>query len=182
MGEDWDTARDRVTIQEAARRLGVKEDAIRKRIQRGTLPHEKTEAGRVFVWVDTAQDATQDTTEDTTQDTSRDALLEAKDETIAALREQLQSERQAHAEARRIIAGLVERIPPQLEAPSEPPGASETATPQPGRVEPQAAVESTQEPRESSEMHMPEVGGGPLPRDQQAPSERRPWWRRMFGG
>ncbi len=44
-----DTALGRVTIQEAASRLGVKEDAIRKRIQRGTLRHEKTTEGRVFV-------------------------------------------------------------------------------------------------------------------------------------
>ncbi len=44
-----DTAQYRVTIQEAARRLGVKEDAIRKRIQRGSLRHEKAEEGRVFV-------------------------------------------------------------------------------------------------------------------------------------
>jgi len=113
-----DTARDRVTIQEAARRLGVKEDAIRKRIQRGSLRHEKTEEGRVYVWVDVAQDATQDTAEDAYRDTAQDALLGAKDETIATLREQLQAERQAHAEARRIIAGLVERIP-AIEAPQE---------------------------------------------------------------
>jgi hypothetical protein len=37
---------------------------------------------------------------------------------VAYLREQLQAERQAHAEARRIIAGLVERIP-AIEAPSD---------------------------------------------------------------
>jgi hypothetical protein len=37
---------------------------------------------------------------------------------VAVLREQLAAERQAHAEARRIIAGLVERIP-AIEAPSE---------------------------------------------------------------
>jgi excisionase family DNA binding protein len=45
VGEARDTTQDRATILEAARRLGVKEDAIRKRIQRGTLPHEKTEEG-----------------------------------------------------------------------------------------------------------------------------------------
>jgi hypothetical protein len=54
------------------------------------------------------------------------------------------------------------------ESPSE-------ATEQPGRVEPQPAVEGTQEAQESHEMHMPSAGGGPLPRDQQEPSERR-WW------
>ena len=35
------------------------------------------------------------------------------------LREQLNAERRAHTEAKRIIAGLAERIPPQIEAPSE---------------------------------------------------------------
>jgi hypothetical protein len=35
MGEGQDVAQDRVTVQEAARRLGVKKDAVRKRIQRG---------------------------------------------------------------------------------------------------------------------------------------------------
>ena len=84
-----DTAQDRVTIQETAERLGVKEDAIRKRIQRGTLRHEKTQEVRVFVWVDAAPDATQDTAQDAYRDASQDALLTAKDETIAALREQL---------------------------------------------------------------------------------------------
>jgi hypothetical protein len=45
---------------------------------------------------------------------------------IAYLREQLEAERQAHAEARRIIVGLVERMPPQLETPHEAADASET--------------------------------------------------------
>jgi excisionase family DNA binding protein len=153
VGEDRDTAQDRVTIQEAARRLGVKEDAIRKRIQRGTLPHEKTQEGRVFVWVAATQDTAQDTTEDAYRDTSRDALLEAKDETIAALREQLEQANERDRENRRIIAALTSRIP-AIEAPQEP----SEATEQPGRVRPQTEVEGAQEPRESSEMHMPEAG------------------------
>ena len=52
MGEYRDVTQDRVTIQEAARRLGVKEDAIRKRIQCGSIRHEKDEDGRVYVWVE----------------------------------------------------------------------------------------------------------------------------------
>jgi excisionase family DNA binding protein len=150
-----DTARDRVTIQEAARRLGVKEDAIRKRIQRGSLRHERTEEGRVYVWVDVAQDATQDTAEDAYRDTAQDALLGAKDETIATLREQLQAERQAHAEARRIIAGLVERIP-AIEAPQEASEDAETVEEASERVEPRSDTPGAQA------------------------SVRRPWWRRMF--
>jgi DNA-binding transcriptional MerR regulator len=68
----------------------------------------------------------------------------------------------------------------ELEALREARESPTAATEQPGRVEPQTPLEGAPEPRESSEMHMPEVGGGPLPRDQQRPSER-PWWRRMFG-
>jgi excisionase family DNA binding protein len=71
VGQDQDAAQDRVTIQEAARRLGVKEDAIRKRIQRGSVQHEKSKDGRVYVWVDATQDATQDT-ERTSQDMYQD--------------------------------------------------------------------------------------------------------------
>ena len=85
------------------------------------------------------------------------------------------------------VATALERVRTQLGAP-EPRETPSEATPQPGRVEPQTPLEGARgeessplEPQESSEMHMPEVGGGPLPRDQQRPSER-PWWRRMFGG
>jgi excisionase family DNA binding protein len=109
VGEDRDTAQDRVTIQEAARRLGVKEDATRKRIQRGTLPHEKTEEGRVFVWVDTAQD----TTEDTYQDTGRDEL-------IGELRDQVRFLREELARKDAILLRMAESVP-QLEAPRESP-------------------------------------------------------------
>jgi hypothetical protein len=64
------------------------------------------------------------------------ALISAKDETIATLRDQLEAERQAHAEARRLLMAALERIPPQLEAPesTESPGPTPTDTPE----EPQA--------------------------------------------
>jgi excisionase family DNA binding protein len=170
MEGDRDTAQDRVTIQEAARRLGVKEDAIRKRIQRGTLRHEKTHEGRVFVWVDASQDATQDTAWDTDQPSSdTTALISAKDETIATLREQLASERQAleaerdaHAESRRLLLQALQKIPDAIEPPQEPPQepseAPETAREGSGRVGHQPSLE---EPQRALE---------------------RPWWRRMFGG
>jgi excisionase family DNA binding protein len=51
---------NRVSVYEAAEVLGVTVDAIRKRIQRGTIPHERDEDGRVFVWVDATQDAARD--------------------------------------------------------------------------------------------------------------------------
>jgi excisionase family DNA binding protein len=152
-----DTAQDRVTIQEAAKRLGVKEDAIRKRIQRGTLRHEKTPEGRVFVWVDAAPDATQDTTQDAYRDVSHDALLTAKDETIAALREQLAQANERDRENRRIIAALTARIP-AIEALPEARESPETVEEEPERAEPHPATGEAHE------------------------GVRRPWWRRVLGG
>src|SRR5215208_1949810 len=74
-------------------------------------------------------------------------------ELIDTLREQLQAERQAHAEARRIIAGLVERIP-ALEAPASPESPESASDPHPSTAAPPEA---------------------------ERPTEVRPWWRRMFG-
>ena len=69
-------AKDRVTVQEAARRLGIKDDAIRKRIQRGTLKHDKDADGRVYVYLDATHDAAHDAWRDTTRDSAKD---ESKD-------------------------------------------------------------------------------------------------------
>jgi hypothetical protein len=72
--------------------------------------------------------------EDTSTTHERGALtseLRAHNDT---LREQLEAERQAHAEARRIIAGLVERIP-AIEAPPE-----ERESPQTVEEEPERGV------------------------------------------
>ncbi len=76
------------------------------------------------------------------------------------LRGQLDAERQAHAEARQIIGGLVSRVP-QLEAPAghtppeHAPGGAESAGDEPGK--------------------------GPVPHDRETATETRPWWRKIFG-
>jgi hypothetical protein len=154
--------------------MGVSEGAIRKRVKRDTLRHDKAPDGRVYVYLDDGVDEGVD--ELSHPDAT--ALISELRAHNATLREQIEAERQAHAEARRIIAGLVERIP-AIEAPQEPSESPSEATPQPGRVAPQPAVESTQA-QESPEMAMPSAGGGPQPRDQQEATER-PWWRRIFG-
>jgi predicted type IV restriction endonuclease len=106
----------RASIREAAELLSTTVDAIRKRVQRGTIPYEKASDGRVWILLDAVQDSTghrQDTDQPQSDST---ALISAKDETIATLRDQLEAERQAHAEARRLLMAALERIPPQLEA------------------------------------------------------------------
>jgi excisionase family DNA binding protein len=41
-----------VTVDEAARHLGLTVDAVRKRVQRGQIAYEKDEAGRVRIILD----------------------------------------------------------------------------------------------------------------------------------
>jgi excisionase family DNA binding protein len=169
VGEGQDTTQDKVTIQEAARRLGVKEDAVRKRIQRKSMRHEKAEDGRVYVWVDAAQDTTRDTgqtTQDAYQDTAQDERAEDLREQVGYLRRQLDEEREARRRADTIIAQLARTTEEQartireLEAPSAPPEereSPETVEEEPERAEPRPATVESQEP------------------------VQRPWWRRMFG-
>jgi excisionase family DNA binding protein len=141
----------RVTVREAAVLLGISEGAVRMRVKRGTLPSTR-EGGRLYVLLNTELTTEPERPHDGTHDRTS--------ELIATLREQLQAERQAHAEARRIIAGLVERIP-AIEAPQEVPESPEAGEEQYGRGEPH-----------------PVTGGA-----QQG--VRRPWrslWRRVLGG
>ena len=123
----------RVSVQAAAEQRGTTVDAIRKCVQRDTIAHEKDSDARVLILLDT--DRTRHETDQVStgqrQDRVPDALLSAKDETIATLREQMQAERQAHAETRRLLAAL-ERIP-AIEAPQEAGEAAEAADEQQGR-------------------------------------------------
>jgi hypothetical protein len=116
----------------------------------------------VFVWVDATQDTTQDAAEDAYQDAA------SRVELVDELRDQVRFLREELARKDAILLRMAESIP-QLEAPTqEPPGAPETATAQPGRGEPQPAVEGA----------MAESSGRP----QGAVRGRaRSWWKRYFG-
>src|SRR5918994_5245584 len=111
--------RQRLTVAQAADALGITVDAVRSRVKRGTIDHERV-GGRVYVLL-VADESRPGHDQDTDQDADQGTTVpeDRTAELIATLREQLQAERQAHAEARRIIAGLVERIP-ALEAPESP--------------------------------------------------------------
>jgi hypothetical protein len=116
------------------------------RVKRRTLPSTR-EGGRLYVLLKTEPTPDPERTHDRTA------------ELIAALREQLQAERQAHAEARRIIVGLIERLPPAIEAPQEPPSDAResdlTASPGPER-------------------------GTTAPGTPETPAQRPSWWRRIW--
>jgi len=137
--------------------MGLTVDAIRKRISRGTIPHERDEDGRVWVLLDTDQDAASKVHDTDQPQSDATTLISAKDETIAALREQLEQANERDRENRRIIAALTSRIP-AIEAPAETPEAAATAREESERAEPRPTTVGAQE------------------------GARRPWWRSVFRG
>ena len=161
---------ERVSVPQAADHLGTTVDAIRKRVQRDTIPHKKDPDGRVWILLDTGQprqDNVQDSAghrQDNVQDSAghrQDALLNAKDATIADLRarvEFLERELERRGDEantlHRIVAGLTQANTtlaarmPELEAPQETPGDVETVEeapqPPPATASPQAAAQRQQ--------------------------------------
>jgi excisionase family DNA binding protein len=53
-GSHDSSGRARITVAEVARALGISDSAVRKRVKRGKLEHERTPDGRVFVYLDDA--------------------------------------------------------------------------------------------------------------------------------
>ena len=142
----------RVTLVEAAQVLGISKEAVRKRVQRGTLPSDVGEDGKRYVYLDAVgDDGPPGGLHGETWPPGGGDRHDPREELIATLRDQLEAEREANRENRRIIAALTSRIP-EIEASPETPEAPDTA-----------------EPRSATE-------------EQQEQTSQRPWWRRMFGG
>jgi hypothetical protein len=98
----------------------------------------------VWILLDTGRPR-QDTDQDTVRPQSDStALISAKDETIANLREQLEAERLAHADARMMLMAALEKIPSAIEPPREPPGGSETVEEEPEASESRPAAAGPQ--------------------------------------
>jgi hypothetical protein len=135
-------------MADAAQVLGISKEAVRKRVTRGTLPSDVGEDGRRYVYLDAGQDA---------GSASASAVSgDSRDELIATLKEQLDAERNAHAETRRIAYTLAQRVP-ELEASEAP------------------------EPRESPPTASEESGRGDMSPEPHHPVERPSWWRKFFG-
>jgi excisionase family DNA binding protein len=146
---------DRLTVAQAADRLGVTQDAVRKRIARGTIRHEKDYEGHIFVYLDTFegesktdQDNGQDVGSKTVSDASQDKYTRSLEDQVDFLRRELERKDT-------IIMSLTQRIP-ELEASPEPREGHVTAS--------EAADKSTP------------------PLEQQEPSQRRTWLHRFFFG
>ncbi len=94
----------------AAEALGVSQDAVRKRIARGTLPHDRDESGRVYVYL-APSETVHKTDQDAASKTVQDAYVRSLEDQISFLRRELERKDA-------ILLNLTERIP-QLEAPQE---------------------------------------------------------------
>ncbi len=163
-GQDNGTLR--VTIREAATRLGVTEAAVRKRIQRGSLGKELGQDGRVYVYLDLSQDTSHPESQ-VHRDPAVEELVEELRDRVASQERQLERHGDETERLHRIIAGLAQANAEQartiraIEAPAseEPTQDAETVEEEPEGAEPRSATGGAQET-----------------------TPRRPWWRRMFGG
>ncbi len=142
----------RLTLRDAAQVLGISKEAVRKRVTRGTLPSDVGEDGRRYVYLDAGGDAGLPGAVPGTYDDPRDEL-------IATLKEQLEAERNAHAETRRITYTLAQRVPELAPPRVEPPG-PETVAEEP---------EGTETPSDRGDGETGVQG------------RERSWWRRFFG-
>ncbi len=124
---------ERVTIPEAAERLGITQAAVRQRIRRGSISWEKGEDRRTYVYI--SPDVT---ARHTVDDTSRDELIEELRDRVRSLEEQL-----ARRDA--IMLSLTEGLR-QLEAPREARESPESATRASDTAEPRSTTEGQQEP------------------------------------
>ncbi len=154
---------DRLTVAEAAERLGVTQDAVRKRIARGTIRHDRDREGRVYVYA-SPSDITSKTDQDIDQDVRPDPYVRLLEDQVKFLQRELERRGEEAERLQRIVAGLTQanaqlasRVP-ELEAPTEAPGASEPVQEQPEGSEPRPGTPGPQE------------------------DAQRPWWRRVFGG
>src|SRR5215213_9608199 len=147
----------RFTVHQAAKVLGITPEAVRSRIQRGTLDKEKGDDGTVYVRLNADQlrtNADEHTDQsryigDETVDQSQ--LFERMSSEIEHLREMLALRDEEIRRRDHLLAAALERIPALEEAPSE------------GRESPVSSSGSAVK--------------GTAPPEQQEPSQRRSWWR-----
>ena len=145
-------ADDRLTLRQAAARLGVSESAIRKRVERGTLRSDKGPDGKRYVYLDLAElgaDTVADTVADSSATHERDMLISQMQAEIEYLRDENRRKDEIIMQQAMTMRALT--------APQEPSESPESeASPGPTPTD---------------------AGEGP-----QKASERRSWWRRLLEG
>lgn len=152
----------RYTVIEAAKVLDVGTDAVRKRVARGTVEHERVD-DTVYVWLDNGHDDGANGDGPALLGACTDQLDAHKDQ-VGYLRSQLDQERRANDENRRLLAALIQRVP-ELEARANPSGTS-----RPSDTPAQDAADGAGGPRSRTDAAGPQDGS------------EKAWWRRWLGG
>ena len=149
-------ALDKISVAQAANRLGISQDAVRKRIARGTIRHEKDYEGRIFVYLDTLFERESKTDQGNGKGAeSKTVLDDDQDKYTRSLEDQIDFLRRELERKDTIIMSLSQRIP---------------------------ELEGSPELREDHMTASEEAAEGTTaPPEQQEPSQRRSWWRAFFG-
>jgi DNA-binding MarR family transcriptional regulator len=151
----------RLSVPQAAERIGVTQDAVRKRIKRGYIEWEKDADGRLFVWVDpteTGKETSSNTSSETSQDVDDTVLLDY----VETLKDRIHHLEEESRRKDHLLAAALERIP---------------------AIEPPPDTPTTNIP--------PETSGGPVTpsehqgngsvRTDEETSEKPSWWKRFLG-
>jgi hypothetical protein len=157
---------DRVTVHEAAKRLGVSEGPVRQRLHRGKFKTDKDDTGRVYVYL-TADDYGNNTVNTPQSSDSDLGLFDELRDRIRFLEAELIDRKEESrrkdtllAQANQTLAQLASRVP-ELEPPPNPP-----------------ATETSSEATESLVTEENPDPNGSVPQNGKQPS----WWHRIFGG
>ena len=165
--DDQIRKRLRVPVQEAAQLLGISPEAVRSRLYRGTLDKETGTDGTVYVRLH-ADQLRHDDEQTVDQSQPNAELVGELRARVEDLREQLAEEREARRRADTIIAQLARaneeqaRTIRELEAPL-------------------AAPPDERESRETDEDEPQTAQAHPGAPGAQEGTQRRPFWRRIFG-
>jgi hypothetical protein len=144
---------DRVHVAVAAKRLGISESAVRKRVERGQLPHEKDDNGRLWVYV-----RPEETESETSSTQRRDEAMDVLRDQVAFLRAELERKDA-------LLLNMTEAMK-ALNPPREEPSESRQGPSEP----------SPEQSRVDASQGYPEQETG------SEGQERRSWWRRVFLG
>ena len=157
---------ERQTIAEAAKKLEITQEAIRARIRRGTIEHEKDEAGKTFVYL--TEEETRNLHADNsvvngvvnayiTSLKSEIETLKSHTETLITDREEWKEEAKRKdtiiAQMNQTMGALIHRIPELEATPETPSEATESVI--------------TDSDKESRGVVTPEA-------------QKTVWWRRIF--
>jgi excisionase family DNA binding protein len=170
---------ERLTIQEAAHRLGVSESAVRKRIKRGTLQREKTEDGRVLVYMEPSVPGAEEV-----RTPERDALISEMQQRLALLERELDVRTEEIRRRDTIIMNMTEAMkalnPPAPEDSSEARESPESPGPTGELGELREELDTERTRRERAESTLREGMGEEQRRREEAERERDDLRRELY--